>query len=115
MLHRRIRTDIGVRYRDAKQLPAITNAIEVMLRGDEDIAAEETIWVNLVDFASSSLTFRIYAFTKTTEWVQFQKIQQKIFLKVIEIIQQFDADIAFPTRTLDVPDNVNIVIDEKEK
>lgn len=108
MQHRRIKTDIGVRYSDFKQIAVITQQIEEMLRADEDIATNQTIWVNLVNFADSALEFRIYAFTKTSEWVPFQKIQQKIFLKILDIIEQNNAEAAFPSRTLYVPDAVKL-------
>ncbi len=114
MLHRRIRSDIGVRYNDFQQIPKITQAIEEMLRNHPDIAAEQTIWVNLVNFAPSSLEFRVYAFTKTTAWIPFQKIQQAIFINILNIIQENGAEVAFPSRTLYVPDNININALDKE-
>ena len=115
MLHRRIRTDIGVRYCDFQQIPKITQEIETMLRNHPDIAAEQTIWVNLVNFAPSSLEFRIYAFTKTTAWIAFQKIQQAIFIEILAIIEKHGAEAAFPTRTLDVPDQIKINLLDEEK
>lgn len=108
MLFRRIRTDVGVRYCDFNVIPKITQDIEDMIRNDEDIAADQTIWVNLVNFAPSSLEFRIYCFTKTSEWVPFQKIQQKIFIKILEIIEQNGAEAAFPTETLHIPKGVTL-------
>jgi len=115
MLHRRIRTDIGVRYCDFQQIPKITQDIEAMLRQHPDIAAEQTIWVNLVNFASSSLEFRIYAFTKTTAWVAFQKIQQAVFIEILAIIEKHGAEAAFPSQTLYVPDDIHIKTVDEEK
>lgn len=108
MEFRRIRTDVGVRYSDFNVIPKITQDIEDMIRNDEDIATDQTIWVNLVNFAPSSLQFRIYCFTKTSEWVPFQQIQQKIFIKILEIIEKNGAEAAFPTETLHIPNGVTI-------
>jgi MscS family membrane protein len=108
MLYRRIRTDVGVRYNDFKVIAKITVGIEDMLRADDEIATDQTIWVNLVDFAASSLNFRIYAFTKTTDWIKFQQVQQKIFLKVLDIIEENNAEAAFPTRTVLLPNGVSV-------
>lgn len=106
MQYRRIRTDVGVRYDDFAVIPKITEQIEAMLRTDEDIATDQTIWVNLVNFAPSSLNFTIYCFTKTTEWIPFQKIQQRIFIKVMEIITANGAEAAFPTSTIHIPNGI---------
>jgi len=115
MLHRRIRIDIGVRYCDFQQIPKITQDIEEMLRNDPDIAPDQTLWVNLVNFAPSSLEFRVYAFTKTTAWIPFQKIQQAVFIKILDIIEKNGAEAAFPSRTLYVPNNITIGSTDKEK
>jgi MscS family membrane protein len=100
MLHRRIKTTIGVRYDDVKVIEVVTNDIEAMLRSHPDIAPDQTIYVKLVEFAKSSLNIQIYCFTKTTQWIPFQAIQQDVFLKIVEVIHQHGADLAFPTRTL---------------
>jgi MscS family membrane protein len=43
----------------------------------------------------------VYTFTKTTDWVRFHEIKQDVMLKIIEVVQSHDADLAFPTITLD--------------
>ena len=55
----------------------------------------------------------IYTFTKTTEWIRFQEIQQDVFLKVIEIITQNGAQCAFPTQTLHIPDGLEVKSSEE--
>ena len=56
--------------------------------------------MNFNSFGPSSLDFFIYTFTKTTDWVRFHAIKQDIMLRVLEIIHEAGADIAFPTQTL---------------
>ncbi len=104
MSNRRIRTTIGVRYKDAPKMAAILSDVEKMLIEHPEIDTQQTLMVNLIEFGPSSLNFLVYTFTKTTNWVKFQAIQQEIFLKIIDIIDQHGAECAFPTMTLDVPD-----------
>jgi MscS family membrane protein len=102
MHNRRIRTLVGIRYQDAPKMAAIVSDIEAMLKGHPEICQKQTTFVNFVEFASSSLNFLIYTFTKTTNWVKFQGIQQDVFLKVIEIVASHGAECAFPTQTIHI-------------
>ena len=78
----------------------ILEQVEAMLLAHPDIDTNQTMMVNFNQFAASSLDFFIYVFTKTTNWVQFHAIKQDIMLKILEIIAANGADVAFPTRTL---------------
>ncbi|MGB5324087.1 MAG: mechanosensitive ion channel family protein [Pseudomonadales bacterium] len=102
MRNRRIHETIGVRYADASALAAITADVEKMLRAHEDIDAEQTLMVNFNRFAESSLDFFIYCFTKTTNWQTFHKVKQDVLFRVLDIIESHDAEVAFPTRTVEV-------------
>jgi len=108
MHNRRIKTFIGLRYDDANKIEKILKDIEQMLKAHPEIDTTQTLMVNLVEFASSSLNFMIYTFTKTTDWVRFQAIQQDVFLKVIEIIEANGAECAFPTSTVHIPDGLEL-------
>jgi len=102
MLNRRIYETIGVRYQDARQVPAIMEAVRKMLREHEDIDQNQTMIVNFNGFGASSLDFFIYTFTKTTDWVKYHDIKQDVLLKVMAIIHETNADCAFPTQTLHI-------------
>jgi len=106
MLNRRIKTTIGLRYQDATKVSLILKEIEAMLRNHPEIDTNQTLMVNLFEFGPSSLNFFIYTFTKTTNWVKFQAIQQDVFLKAINIIAEHGGECAFPTTTLDIPAEV---------
>ncbi len=108
MTNRRIKTNIGLRYNDATKMRDVLTAIEVMLREHPEIETNLTLMVNLIDFGPSSLDFMVYTFTKTTNWVKFQAIQQDVFLKIIDIVHAHGAQCAFPTRTLHLPEGLNI-------
>lgn len=108
MLNRRIRTNVGLRYDDAPKVAAILQDVETMLRNHPEIDVNQTLMVNLIEFGASSLNFMIYTFTKTTNWVKFQAIQQDVFLKVIDIITAHGAECAFPTQTLHIPEGLEL-------
>lgn len=109
MTNRRIKAIINLRYDDATKVAGILQAIEKMLRSHPEIDTEQTLIVNLVECASWSLNFMIYTFTKTTEWVKFQAVQQDVFLKVLQIVEEHKAECAFPTSTVVIPEGVDMI------
>jgi len=108
MTNRRIKCKVGVRYNDAKQVASISKSIEEMLRKHPEIDTDKTLFVYLSEFGPSSLNMLVYTFTKTTQWVKFQAIQQDVFLKIIDIVVSHGAECAFPTSTIHVPESVHI-------
>ena len=109
MSHRRIYETLGVRYDDIKAIPAIIDDVKKMLMEHADIDQSQTMIVNFNSFAPSSLDFFIYTFTKTTNWIEYHKIKQDVLLKVADIINMHHAEIAFPTSTLHIPDEVSVI------
>ena len=106
MSNRRIKAVINLRYDDATKVAVILRDIEEMLRSHPEIDTEQTLMVNLIECASWSLDFMIYTFTKTTNWVKFQAVQQDVFIKVLEIVAKHKAECAFPTSTIHIPEGV---------
>jgi len=100
MANRRIYETIGLRYNDIDSMDRIVDEVKAMLLAHEAIATEQTMIVNFNAFSDSSVDFFIYAFTKTTKWVEFHTIKQDVMLKVAEIVERNAAEIAFPTSTL---------------
>jgi MscS family membrane protein len=111
MTHRRIYETIGVRYSDVQRLPTIITDVKSMLMNHKDIAAEQTLIVNLIDFADSSVEFFIYCFTNTTDWVEFHGIKEDVMFKIADIIDAAGAEIAFPTQTLHV-EQLNAMVEQ---
>ena len=97
MQNRRIKTTIGLRYEDASKIEKVVSDVENMLREHPEIDQNKTLFVNLTTFAPSALEFLIYTFTKTTDWVKFQRIQQDVFFRIIRIIEENGAQCAYPT------------------
>lgn len=108
MTNRRIYETIGIRYSDVEKMEAITADVKSMLHQHPDIDNSLTLMVNFVTFAASSINFFIYTFTKTTDWVEFHKIKQDVLLKIENIISSHDAEIAFPTSTVHVPNGIKM-------
>lgn len=108
MTNRRIDAIVGLRYQDAPKLRELLRDVEDMLRSHPEIDEKQTLMVNLIEFGPSSLNIMVYTFTKTTEWVKFQAIQQDVFLKIIDIITQHGAECAFPTRTLHIDNKPSV-------
>jgi MscS family membrane protein len=100
MSHRRIHETIGIRYQDAAKLAAIVKDVQNMLSNHADIDSSQTLIVNFNTFASSSLEFFIYTFTRTTKWVEYHRVKQDVLLKIISIVEGHDAQFAFPTSTV---------------
>lgn len=101
MSNRRIYETIGLRYQDSTKVREIIAAVKAMLANHEEIDTDATLIVNFNTMAASSLDFFIYTFTKTTDWVYYHEVKQDVLLKIIDIVHEHDADIAFPTTTID--------------
>lgn len=108
MTNRRIYETIGIRYADVGSMKTIVDEIRDMLKSHEDIDADQTLIVNFLAFNASSLDIMVYTFTKTTQWVRFHEVKEDVLLKISDIIENHGAEVAFPTRTLHLPDGVRV-------
>ncbi|MDX1734617.1 MAG: mechanosensitive ion channel family protein [Halioglobus sp.] len=102
MFNRRIYETIGLRYQDADKMATVVNEVRQMLENHEEIDRSRTLIVNFVSFGPSSLDFFVYAFTRTTVWVDYHQIKEEILLAILAIIHRNGADVAFPTQTLHI-------------
>ena len=71
-----------------------------MLNQHDDIDKGKTLMVNFVSLGASSLDFFIYCFTETTDWATYHGVKQDVLLKVMEIIERHNSEVAFPTRSV---------------
>ncbi|HAS62529.1 MAG TPA: mechanosensitive ion channel protein MscS [Vibrio sp.] len=100
MLNRRIFETVGLRYEDGTKIEQIAQQIKDMLKNHADIDAKQTLIVNLNGFGPSSLNLMVYTFTKTVNWMRYQEVKQDVLLKIMAIVNENGADIAFPTQTI---------------
>ncbi|RMF19078.1 MAG: mechanosensitive ion channel family protein [Gammaproteobacteria bacterium] len=115
MLNRRIYETIGVRYCDFNRLGEIVQAVREMLEQHPEIDTTQTLIVNFNAFGPSSLDFFVYTFTRATNWVKYHEVKQDVLMKIMSIIREKGGDVAFPTTTIDLPDQVRIELMEQKK
>jgi MscS family membrane protein len=108
MHNRRIYETIGVRYDDASKMVDIVSEVKQMIENHPGIDSDKTLMVNFNAFGASSLDFFIYCMTKTTVWAEYHAVKQDVLFKVFEIINHRGAEIAFPTRTIHVPEGIPV-------
>ena len=102
MTNRRIFENFGIRYEDGTKMKQICDDVRAMLRQHPDIDQNQTLIVHFNRYGESHLEFMVYAFTRTTEWIPFHAIKEDVLLKIMAIVDQHDAEFAFPTRTLHI-------------
>ena len=106
MSHRRIYETIGLRYEDAGLVADIIAQVKEMLLNHDEIDSSQTLIVNFNAYSSSSLDFFIYTFTKTTDWIHYHNVKQEVLLKILDIIGDAGAQVAFPTSTVHIPEAI---------
>jgi MscS family membrane protein len=114
MQHRRIYETIGVRYDDAAKVGAIVKDVTEMLNSHPEIKTDRTLMVNFTTCSASSLDFFIYCFTRTAVWAEFHRVKQDVLLKILEIVENHGAEVAFPTTTVHVPDGIAALMQDAD-
>ena len=100
MPKRRVKQIIGVTYDTSPTtMNALVNDFREILQMDEGVN-KEFILVNWTDFGASSLDILVYYFTKTTKWLDYLAVRQRINTKLAEAVAARGSAVAFPTRTL---------------
>ena len=100
MSNREIYEVIGIRYDDADKMEGIVGDVKAMLDGHPEIEHDKICMVAFNTFASSSLDFFIYCYTKTTKWAFFHDVKQDVLLRTLAIVSAHGAEVAFPTSTV---------------
>ncbi|WP_027852533.1 mechanosensitive ion channel family protein [Marinobacterium litorale] len=100
MTHRRIFEYVGVRYADGKVVKSIVDRIREMLVNHPEIDENNTLFVQLNRFGPSSLDIMVYTFTHTTNWGHYLAVREDVLLKIMDIVDEAGAEIAFPTTTV---------------
>ena len=100
MLHRRFYETFGLRYQDQDKVEKVTAAVKAMLMNHPAIATEQTLMVNLNTFNQHSIDFFVYCFTKTTKWAEFHVIKQALLSEIADIVEQHEAEFAYPTQSI---------------
>lgn len=107
MTNRRVYEIVGIRYDDMNKVEKIINDIKEMLTNNKEIDHSQTYSVSLEAFSASSVDLLIRASTITIDLLAFQKVKQDILLKTAKIIENNEAEIAFPTSTIHLNGNIS--------
>jgi MscS family membrane protein len=98
---RRIKFRVGVTYdTPAAALENIVANITQMLQTHPDIAQDATMLVRFDKFEDSSLSIFVYTFTSTANWARYLEIKEDINIQIMKIIENNNAQFAFPSQTL---------------
>lgn len=97
---RRINFHLGLTYSTTpEKIQACVNDIKQMLIKHAEIHPE-TVVVNFEKFGDSSMDIIVYCFTNTTEWTQYMDVRQEVNIRILQILEQLEISIAFPTRSI---------------
>lgn len=103
MLNRRIYETVCIRHQDWQKMPDIVQAVKALLQAHPDLETDSrTLIVNFDSYGASHIEFFIYTFTQTTQWVPYHEIKQDVLMKILTLIHEHGARLAYPTRTLHV-------------
>ena len=106
---RRIKMKLGLTYStSSKTLKTIVDEIKTMLENHPDIH-QETIHIYFTEFDDSSLNIFCYYFTNTTNWGEFLQVKEDTNFKIMEIVEKNNASFAFPSRSLYIEDNKQVI------
>lgn len=103
MTYRRIKWVIGLEYRSsAEQLQQVRDGIDKYLRENKDfVQPEETAtFVRIDSFGPSSIDIMMYCFTRTTNWLEWLEIKERLLIAIKQIVEDAGTGFAFPSRSL---------------
>ncbi|NVJ70602.1 MAG: mechanosensitive ion channel family protein [Alphaproteobacteria bacterium] len=103
MTFRRIKWVIGLEYGSTSaQLSQVRDAIERYISESPDFVQpdETATFVRIDQFSGSSIDILLYAFTRTTNWLEWLAIKEKLLLEIKRIVEEAGTGFAFPSRSL---------------
>ena len=103
MTYRRIKWVVGLEYGSTgEQLNQIRAAIEEYVTSNKDFVqpSETSSFVRIDRFSDSSIDILLYCFTRTTDWLEWLAIKEKLLLRIKEIVEGAGTGFAFPSRSL---------------
>ncbi len=97
---RRIKFMLGIKYSTpVEKIKIAVKRIREMLLNHPEIH-KQTVFVYFNEFAESSLNIFLYFFTITTNWQKYLEVREDVLLKIIQILEELDIEIAFPSTSL---------------
>ncbi|NGX30840.1 MAG: Low conductance mechanosensitive channel YnaI [Chlamydiae bacterium] len=106
MKHRRIKTNIGIRYEDASKLEAILKDVREYFAACPDIDDNQHQMAHFTEIGDHALIFNIYIFIKKTQLREFREVQEEVFFNIFKIIETHGAQVAYPTQSIHLHQSV---------
>jgi MscS family membrane protein len=105
MKKRRIYFNLGISY--GTPITRIKEAVEGIKKIIEDDAKFDHSFymVRFTEFGAYSLNIFIYCFSKTTDWAEWLSIREEFNLKIMQLFEELDVDIAFPSQKIYLNEN----------
>jgi MscS family membrane protein len=98
----RLYTNLSLSYdTTATQMREVLNGIEGVLRTHPRIAPDAPM-VRFTEFKESVLNVEVAAWFATTDFAEFTRFRQELYLAFMEVVERSGASFAFPTRTVRV-------------
>ena len=95
-----IQTVLGLRYETTpEQLRDVLVKLRHLLESDPRVDSDSAS-ARLVKCGDSSLDVEMFAYVRTTVWVEFLGIREELLLRMMDIIEQAGTEMAFPSQTL---------------
>ena len=96
---RRVNQTIGLVYgTPINSMQLIVNEIQKLL--DEHSNTNQDGKARFTDFGASSLDIMVNYYVDTMDWSTYLDIKQEINYKIMEIVEKYGSDFAFPTQTI---------------
>jgi len=109
MKKRRIKFNLGVTYETSvDQMTKVVEGIKQIIKEDHKFD-HNFYMVHFTEFGDFSLNIFIYCFSKTTVWDEFLSVREEFNLKIMQLLEELDVKIAYPSQTLYIdksPDDV---------
>jgi MscS family membrane protein len=100
MTHRRLSHSLRLRLEDWERLPRLIPRLQDMLATHPGLDPEQAQMASLEKIGESALDILLHAFTRSTDWGEFNRVREDVFLRALALIAEEGAEIAVPTRTL---------------
>jgi MscS family membrane protein len=95
---------LGLTYSTtAAQVRRILADVEAELRAQPKFHPDGSS-VRFTALSESSMDVEVVAYFATTNWGEFTLLRQELLLRMMEIVERAGSDLAFPTRTILMPD-----------
>ncbi len=95
-----LQATLGLRYETTPdQLRCVLEDLRELLRSDSSID-RDSARVRFVGFGAYSLDLEVFAYVRVTDFAEFLRIREEIYLKMMDVIAGAGSGFAFPSQTI---------------